>query len=73
MGTTIFGWLSYEKLVMLRPLSQRPLFQVSIFLILVGVQLVTIGILAEMMMRVYFESQNKKTYYVRERWQKGKK
>jgi len=73
VGTTIFGWLSYEKLVMLRPLSQRPLFQVSIFLILVGVQLVTIGILAEMMMRVYFESQNKKTYYVRERWQKGKK
>jgi hypothetical protein len=30
-----------------------------------GIQLITIGILAEIAVRTYYESQNKKTYQVR--------
>jgi len=44
----------------------RPLLILGITLLLGGVQLITIGIVAELIVRTYFESQNKKTYRVRE-------
>lgn len=44
----------------------RPMLLVGILLVLGGIQLITIGIIAEIQMRTYFESQNKKTYNVRE-------
>lgn len=47
------------------PLSDRPLLLFAILLIFVGVQFVTIGLIAEMLARTYHESQDKPTYYVR--------
>ncbi len=44
----------------------RPLLFLGITLVLGGIQLVTIGIVAELIVRTYFESQDKKTYRVRE-------
>jgi glycosyltransferase involved in cell wall biosynthesis len=46
-------------------LSDRPLLLLAILLIFVGVQFVTIGLLAEMLARTYHESQSKPTYYIR--------
>lgn len=46
-------------------LSDRPLLLLAVLLIFVGVQFVTIGLVAEMLARTYHESQNKPTYYVR--------
>lgn len=43
----------------------RPLLILGLILLLGGIQLITIGILAEINIRTYFESQNKKTYTVR--------
>jgi hypothetical protein len=43
----------------------RPMLLLGILLVLGGIQLITIGILAELQMRTYYESQNKKTYNVR--------
>lgn len=43
----------------------RPLLILGLILLLGGIQLITIGILAEINVRTYFESQNKKTYTVR--------
>jgi hypothetical protein len=37
----------------------------GLIFLLGGIQLITIGILAEISVRTYFESQNKKTYTVR--------
>lgn len=50
----------------------RPLLILGLILLLGGIQLVTIGILAEITVRTYFESQNKKTYNVRRVFQKEK-
>ena len=47
------------------PLSDRPLLLLAILLIFVGVQFVTIGLVAEMLARTYHESQDKPTYYIR--------
>lgn len=46
-------------------LSDRPLLLLAILLIFVGVQFVTIGLVAEMLVRTYHESQGKPTYYIR--------
>jgi hypothetical protein len=47
----------------------RPLLMVAFILLLGGVQLITTGIVAEIIVRTYFESQNKKTYKIKETFQ----
>jgi glycosyltransferase involved in cell wall biosynthesis len=48
-------------------LVQTPLPTFSALCIIVGVQLVTMGILAEMVMRTYYESQGKRAYLIKEK------
>lgn len=43
----------------------RPLFYVGILLLITGVQLITTGFISEMLMRTYYESQNKKPYNIK--------
>lgn len=49
----------------------KPMLLLGILLLLGGIQLITIGIIAEILMRTYYESQNKKTYSIREVHQAG--
>ncbi|GGF28898.1 glycosyltransferase family 2 protein [Echinicola rosea] len=44
----------------------RPILLVGLILILGGLQLITTGIVAEIIVRTYFESQDKKTYTIKE-------
>ena len=50
----------------------KPLLILGLIFLLGGIQLVTIGILAEIAVRTYFETQQKKTYNVRKIHQKEK-
>ena len=50
----------------------KPLLILGLIFLLGGIQLITIGILAEIAIRTYFESQNKKTYKVRHLYQAQK-
>ena len=43
----------------------KPLMLLGILLIISGIQLITIGIVAELQMRTYFESQSKKPYQIK--------
>ena len=47
------------------PMGNRPLLFLAVLLIFIGIQFISIGLLAEMQARVYHESQNKPVYYVR--------
>jgi dolichol-phosphate mannosyltransferase len=47
-------------------LISTPLPTLSALLVIVGVQFIGMGILAEMLMRIYYESQHKSPYVVRE-------
>lgn len=47
----------------------RPLMILGFILVLGGIQFVTTGIIAEIIVRTYFESQNKKTYTIRSVYQ----
>ena len=44
----------------------RPLLILGVSLVLAGIQFLTFGLLAELMMRIYYESQNKKIYSIKE-------
>lgn len=48
------------------PMGDRPLLLLAILLLFMGVQFITIGLLAELQARTYHESQNKPIYYVQQ-------
>jgi glycosyltransferase involved in cell wall biosynthesis len=67
LGVLAGGWLTYVKFVGPgQAIADRPMLLLSILLIFTGVQLVTLGLLAEMQARTYHESQKKPTYVIRE-------
>lgn len=47
-------------------IGDRPLLMLGVLLTIIGVQFLTMGLLAELQVRTYYESQRKPTYYVRE-------
>jgi glycosyltransferase involved in cell wall biosynthesis len=65
-GTLVTGWLAYVRLFEGQSIGNRPLLLFGILLLFTGLQLVTLGLLAEMQARTYHESQGKPTYYIRE-------
>lgn len=67
--TGAFGGLISMYLVFLRlfrgvGLSDRPLFTVSIFSLIIGVQFFTLGILADVMVKIYYGQNGRKNYLV---------
>jgi glycosyltransferase involved in cell wall biosynthesis len=65
-GLLVSGWLAYVRLFGYESIANRPLLLFGILLIFTGVQLVTLGLLAELQARTYHESQDKPVYYIRE-------
>lgn len=47
----------------------RPLLTLGVTLVLAGLQFLIFGIIAELLVRIYYQSQNKKTYLVKEVFQ----
>jgi glycosyltransferase involved in cell wall biosynthesis len=66
LGVGIGVYLTVIKLLYQASLAERPLLLFAILLVMVGVQLITMGLLGEMVVRTYYESQNKPIYTVRE-------
>lgn len=67
-GTAGFGicaWLTVEKLVYGADIGGRPLLMLGVMLIMVGVQLASLGLVADVVGRTYHEAQKKPPYYVR--------
>src|SRR5918993_2781263 len=66
LGVLVTGYLGYIRLFTTQGIGDRPLLLLGVMLIFIGVQLVTFGLLAEVMARTYYESQDKPTYVIRE-------
>jgi glycosyltransferase involved in cell wall biosynthesis len=64
-GTALAIILTIQRLFYGIGLSDRPILLLAILLIMLGVQLVVMGLLGEMMVRTYHEAQNKPIYVVR--------
>ena len=66
-GAVISGGLAIQRLREVASLDQHmPLLLLGILLIFTGFQLVTLGLLAELQVRTYHESQNKSIYVIRD-------
>jgi len=46
-------------------LADRPILLLAVLLIVAGLQFITFGLLAELQVRTYHESQDKPTYLIR--------
>ena len=66
LGTLVCAWLAWVKFFGHESIANRPLLLFGILLIFIGVQLVTLGLLGEMLARTYHESQNKPIYVIRD-------
>ncbi|WP_138995232.1 glycosyltransferase family 2 protein [Larkinella sp. C7] len=64
VGLLINGYLLILKL-MGNDIWGRPLLILGTILVLAGIQLITFGIMTELQMRTYYESQDKKPYKIR--------
>lgn len=65
IGAIICGYVAYMRLFGYQS-ADRPILQLGILLVFTGVQLLTMGLLAELLARTYHESQDKPIYVVRE-------
>lgn len=65
IGALICFVLMLQKLISGTPLADRPLLLLGVLLIVVGVQLVSVGLVADLLGRTYHEAQGKRPFYVR--------
>ena len=65
-GMAICIYLVFARILLAQGLADRPLFLLGILLAVLGAQFVSLGILAEIQIRTYYESSNRPIYLVRE-------
>lgn len=68
LGISVFSGFSaiYRKIAWGESLILTPLINITLFSFFFGVLFVLLGLLAELLMRVYYESQSKSTYIVKD-------
>ena len=59
LATIIIKWVEGTSMI------RNPLLHLSVMLEMIGVQAISMGLIGELVMRTYFESQGKRTYTVR--------
>jgi len=65
LGFLISLYLTVDKIFFGRDIGGRPLLLLGALLIIVGIQLIGMGLLGEMLVRVYHESQRKPIYVIK--------
>ncbi len=64
-GVGLLALLTYQRFVDHQPMGNRPLLSLGVMMVIIGLQFLVFGLLAEVLARTYYESQSKKTYVVR--------
>ncbi|AEF19744.1 MULTISPECIES: glycosyltransferase family 2 protein [unclassified Hydrogenobaculum] len=59
-------YLTYDKLINNQEIGQRPLLFLTVLLIISGLQFISTGIIAEVIIRTYYESQDIKPYRIKD-------
>jgi glycosyltransferase involved in cell wall biosynthesis len=59
-------YLTFVKLMLGENIGNRPLLLLAALLVILGVQMISMGLLAEMITRTYYETQDKPIYVIRE-------
>lgn len=64
LGGLITTYLVFMRLVYGVGLADRPLFTAGVFAIIIGIQFFTLGILADVMVKVYYSQNGRKNYLI---------
>ena len=67
-GTSLISYLIYRRFENHVPMGNSPLLSLGVMMIVVGLQFLVFGLLAEVLARTYYESQGKCIYTVRKAW-----
>jgi glycosyltransferase involved in cell wall biosynthesis len=69
LGLGLFSlfYLIFLKLFLEEPIGRRPLLTLSVLLILAGIQLISTGLLAELLVRIYYRTKDTKPYIIQEK------
>lgn len=62
LGSLMMLVLAFEKFILGEAIGGRPMLIISVLLIVMAMQFITTGILAEVVSRTYYESSNRSTY-----------
>lgn len=65
LGGVLLAFSIYQRFFENVPMGNRPLFALSVMMVILGIQFFCFGLLAEVLARTYYESQRKSTYVVR--------
>jgi glycosyltransferase involved in cell wall biosynthesis len=71
LGGVLLAYLGYVRLVLQQNIGDRPLVLLAVLMVLIGVQFLGMGLLGELMIRTYYETQRKPIYTVREELNTG--
>jgi glycosyltransferase involved in cell wall biosynthesis len=76
VGSSVIGilglvFMTYQRFIEKVPMGNRPLLSLSVMMIMIGLQFLVFGLLAEVLARTYYESQDKRTYVVRRIFNRG--
>ncbi len=71
LGGLVLLYLTYDKLILGHNIGDRPLLILGVLLVVLGVQLISTGLMADMVMRTYYESHDKPVYHIREHLASG--
>jgi glycosyltransferase involved in cell wall biosynthesis len=66
-GIALGAYLSIERLFYHHSLADRPMLLLAVLMVVVGIQFVVSGVMADIMVKVYFGQKERKHYLV-ERW-----
>ncbi len=66
LGFLMSLYVTVQRLFFNIPLGDRPILLLAVLLMFIGLQFITVGLLAEMQIRTYHESQHKPIYVIRE-------
>jgi glycosyltransferase involved in cell wall biosynthesis len=65
LGSAMLGIAIFQRLFQSVPMGNRPVMVLGVMLVLIGMQFLVFGLLAEVLARTYYESQNKRIYVLR--------
>ncbi len=65
IGSLVNIYLLVQKFMYDQDIGTRPLLTVGVILLVVGIQFFTIGIVLDLLMRTYYESQHKRPFNIR--------
>ncbi|MCH9683701.1 MAG: glycosyltransferase family 2 protein [Deltaproteobacteria bacterium] len=65
VGFGICAYLAFMRIVYESQLADRPLLTMGVLMLLAGIQLVSLGLVADLLTRTYHEAQHRRPYFIR--------